>query len=95
MTQAREFHVRPSKDVITAGAAQLAEEFPELTWQRVVQALARADDELRTGYAVLHLEPDPRQLAGEVVGLARQELERATDRLDRKGQPISSPNGPR
>jgi hypothetical protein len=67
-------------DLIRAGAQALVDDFPQIELTRIAQALARAKLEINTGYQVLKLAPPtPHAYASEVLGLARQELERATD----------------
>lgn len=69
--------------------AELSQDFPSMTMERIAQAIIRADLELASGYQVCSLErPEPKTYAHEVAALARQELERVTDSATRAGFPI-------
>jgi len=82
-------YLRAAESQISAGAAALGAEFAELPTVRIAQAIARAKIEINTGYLMLAISPPSAEaFADEVVGLARQELERATDRMGRAGQPL-------
>jgi hypothetical protein len=76
--------------LIRSAAAELAADFPQLPTVRIAQAVARAKIEINTGYRFLALaEPEPLEYTNDVMNLARQELEHATDVNVRTGTPIN------